>query len=252
MNITGIYKIQSKIKPERIYIGSAINIKSRWSYHLSCLKRNVHHSKKLQRHYNKYGKDDLMFEIITQCDKDNVIAMEQFYIDAFNLYFNNCKIAGSLLGYRFSEDAKKKMSERMKGNRYLLGHKHSPETIQKLKLAHQNISDELREKYRITSLGRKHSEETKKKIGEGNKGKTITKEQREKISLSRLGKYTGKKNPFYNKNHTEETKLKISNANTGRRHKHTEEAKKKISEAKRKRDALMKIKLENISHGILG
>ncbi len=29
-NISGVYKIQSKIKPERIYIGSSVNINSRW------------------------------------------------------------------------------------------------------------------------------------------------------------------------------------------------------------------------------
>jgi hypothetical protein len=35
--ISSIYQIQSKIKPERIYIGSAVNIKHRWGIHLSDL-----------------------------------------------------------------------------------------------------------------------------------------------------------------------------------------------------------------------
>lgn len=30
MNISGIYQIQSKCKPKRIYIGSGVNIQRRW------------------------------------------------------------------------------------------------------------------------------------------------------------------------------------------------------------------------------
>lgn len=56
MKISGIYKIQSKVKPERIYIGSAVNIRHRRNQHFSSLSLNNHHNKKLQYHYNKYGK----------------------------------------------------------------------------------------------------------------------------------------------------------------------------------------------------
>ena len=38
MKISGIYKIESKLKPERIYIGSTININIRWNKHLTDLK----------------------------------------------------------------------------------------------------------------------------------------------------------------------------------------------------------------------
>ena len=36
--ITGIYKIQSIIKPERIYIGSAVYVDKRWKEHLKWFK----------------------------------------------------------------------------------------------------------------------------------------------------------------------------------------------------------------------
>ena len=65
MNISGIYKIKSKVKPERIYIGSSVNIQERWRKHINYLKNNKHQSIKLQRHYNKYGKNDLVFSIFT-------------------------------------------------------------------------------------------------------------------------------------------------------------------------------------------
>ena len=55
---SGIYKIQSKCKPDRIYIGSAINIEGRKRAHFSRLKHGYHHSIKLQRHYDKYGYEE--------------------------------------------------------------------------------------------------------------------------------------------------------------------------------------------------
>ena len=60
---SGIYKIESKIKPERIYIGSAKNIQFRWNLHKRELLNKKHHSHKLQWHVNKYGIDDLRFII---------------------------------------------------------------------------------------------------------------------------------------------------------------------------------------------
>jgi len=98
-NISGIYKITSLIKPNRCYIGSTINIKKRWIRHLGNLKEGNHHSIKLQRHYNKYGRSDLRFSILLECEREDLIKIEQYFIDSYNPYFNNCKIAGSLFGY---------------------------------------------------------------------------------------------------------------------------------------------------------
>jgi hypothetical protein len=57
----------------------------------------------------------------------------------------------NLLGYRFSEESKKKMGDTRRGK------KHSEETKQKL---------------RELNLGKKHSEESKKKIGEASSKRT--------------------------------------------------------------------------------
>jgi len=107
--VSGIYKIQSRIKPERIYIGSAVASNHRWAQHLWLLRRNKHHSKKLQRHYNKYGEEDLTFILIAGCDKHDLVIMEQFYIDAYNPYFNGCPTAGSSLGFKHSEETLQKL-----------------------------------------------------------------------------------------------------------------------------------------------
>jgi group I intron endonuclease len=100
MKISGIYQIQSKIKPERIYIGSAININSRWNMHLFRLRKKEHHSIKLQNHYNKYRESDLQFSVLLGCDKGDLIKIEQYFIDSYNPWFNIAKKAGSALGIR--------------------------------------------------------------------------------------------------------------------------------------------------------
>ena len=117
MKISGIYQIRSRIKPDRIYIGSAGNIAYRWGVHLFDLRKNKHHSIKLQRHYNKYGKNDLIFSILIGCDKEDLIITEQFYLDGYKTYFNICKIAGSQLGMKRSEESCKKISESLKGHK---------------------------------------------------------------------------------------------------------------------------------------
>lgn len=108
MPVSGIYKIQSLRKPDRIYVGSAINIPDRWRLHLWELDLNRHHSPKLQNHYNKYGKDDFEFTIIEPCLPAFLTAVEQKYLDDLNPFFNIAKIAGSTLGIRRTEEFKEK------------------------------------------------------------------------------------------------------------------------------------------------
>lgn len=117
MKSIGIYKIQSVYKPDRIYIGSSINIAKRWNLHLSLLRKNKHGNPKLQKHYNKYGESDLQFSIIEYCDKKETLIIEQKFLNLYRPYFNILIIAGSPLGHHWvwTEDSKKKFSEKRKG-----------------------------------------------------------------------------------------------------------------------------------------
>ena len=126
--MTGVYKIESKTNSKRCYIGSAINITIRWKRHLKDLRKNKHHSQKLQRHFNKYGESDLHFSILLGCEKEDLLKHEQFYLDSCNCYFNICRIAGSCLGVKISEETRKKMSLASMGRKTMLGRKTSEET----------------------------------------------------------------------------------------------------------------------------
>ena len=109
--LSGIYKIQSITKPERCYIGSAVNIASRWRKHLCNLRLNKNEpNKKIQNHYNKYGKNDLIFSILIGCDKSDLITTEQFFIDAEKPWFNVRTKAESNFGVKASEETRNKLS----------------------------------------------------------------------------------------------------------------------------------------------
>ena len=80
MSNTGIYLIEIG---EYKYIGSAVNIKSRWSNHLGRLSRNIHENPFMQNVFNKLGKDRLIFSVLEQCEKCILIEREQYYIDTY-------------------------------------------------------------------------------------------------------------------------------------------------------------------------
>jgi group I intron endonuclease len=238
MKCSGIYKIQSISHPERCYIGSAVNLRRRWNNHLSELRLNKHHSKKLQNHYNKYGESDLIFIIIEPCFPKFLTIREQFYIDDLNPYFNINPIARSSQGVKRSEEFKQKLrivntgrkdseERRRKVSESHKGIKLKPlskEHKLKLSLAHKGknrepFPEDHKQKMRESHTGKRHSDETKKKIGKlgigrtpWNKGLECLESCKRKISQSNIGK-----------RRTEEQKKKLSNSR--KNWKFTEEAK---------------------------
>jgi hypothetical protein len=222
MKLCGIYKIQSISHPERCYIGSAVDLNHRRDTHLSDLRKNKHGNKKLQHHFNKYGESDFQFFMMLGCEKEYLIANEQFFIDSYNPFFNIAKIAGSQLGFKHSEESNRKNSESHKGRRPTeetrkkLGDSHrgikkSKESIQKIADANRrrHITDETRKKLSDSHKGKRPSEETRQKQSESRKGHLVSEETRLKISLSQIGK---KRGPL-----SEELKKKISESHMGRR-----------------------------------
>jgi len=157
--------IQSSIKPERIYIGSAVNIERRINRHRHDLRKNIHDNRKIQHHYDKYGEDDLEFFILCGCDKEHLIENEQFFMDSLNPWFNLRPKADSNFGWVPSQET------RAKNSRAHIGQVNSEES-------RRQQADKIR--------GRKHSEETKQKMSgktPWNKGKVGVYSERTLIQM---------------------------------------------------------------------
>lgn len=60
-----IYKITNLIN-NKVYIGSTKSYNRRISYHKSDLNNNKHINNHLQAAWNKYGKDNFLFEIVEE------------------------------------------------------------------------------------------------------------------------------------------------------------------------------------------
>jgi group I intron endonuclease len=128
----GIYMIQCKVN-NKIYIGSSLNIDSRYKQHIKILNNN---SKDVNRHLKndwiKYGSENFEFIILEECNKEVLIKKEQHYISLYkslNRNFGyNIKEAGNakqaqetkdiLSKIKLSEEHKCKLSQINTGNKH--------------------------------------------------------------------------------------------------------------------------------------
>jgi len=87
-NISGIYQIVCR---DRCYIGSSINLWERLLCHRSQLRANVHHSKFMQRCYNKYGENSFSINILEtgEFSEDVLRDKEYDYIKQYKSVFNS-------------------------------------------------------------------------------------------------------------------------------------------------------------------
>lgn len=110
----GIYKI-TYVKTGKCYVGSSIDIDKRWKSHIKNLKSKSHHSKGLQNVYNKHGLDVLKFEVIEECNVQDLRKREEYWINKCDSYFkgfNSCRYVKEVPEY--SESHKKMISEKTK------------------------------------------------------------------------------------------------------------------------------------------
>ncbi len=108
-SIPGIYSITNITNGKR-YVGSTTNLYRRRQQHLSYLKNNKHVNKYLQNAWNKYGEDSFTFEILLDCELEDVRLFEQRAIDLLKPEYNICPNAGSSIGRVFTEQHKEKLS----------------------------------------------------------------------------------------------------------------------------------------------
>ena len=226
--MTGIYQIQSKVHPERIYVGSSINMSKRKEQHFRIITRGKHNPK-IQGHCKKYGIDDLIFEIIEEFDfisKEHLLDREQFYLDTLKPWFNVCTKADSPLGVVVSDETRKKLSESHKG------HKQSRETIEKQIASRRGKTWRWTEEAKAKKKGHGHSQtkETRAKIS--NSMKEVAKSPQ---FIANLALGTGSRTEESYKKAGEKQKGK--HVSTKTRRKQSESAKKRIILVPRKKRA---------------
>lgn len=114
LTVCGVYKITNTANG-KFYIGSAKNIRRRWSQHKWDLKSKRHRARHFVNAWYVYGEDAFSFEILESGDfsKDELLALEQKYLDELRPWDPS-------IGYNQQIKADSR-----------LGLKHRPETIEK-------------------------------------------------------------------------------------------------------------------------
>jgi hypothetical protein len=205
INKSGVYKIESSEDPKFLYIGSSINFRIRKNKHLNDLKNSKHSNYKLQNHYNKYGKESLIFSILAVCDKNDlipingVIWIEQCFLWGYKPTVNILSIAGSHLGAKRSNESRERIKKRKLPSDF--GHKMS--VIAKNR---PPMSEEQKNKLKIAATGNKHTPEYKEKMSKLMTGRVVSEETRKKLSDINKGHYP-----------SDETRKKLSEWQLGRK-----------------------------------
>lgn len=122
--LSGIYAIVNRLDGKR-YIGSAVDLKSRWRLHRRELNRGVHCNSKLQRAWVKHGAAAFGFIILENCPRVELLAREQAAFARFSPEYNICQVAGSCLGVIHTPSARGNMAAAKIGRRLQADHKAS-------------------------------------------------------------------------------------------------------------------------------
>jgi len=188
----GVYKITSP--SGKIYIGSSIDINKRW---VSYKTLNCYSQRKLYNSLKKHGVENHTFEILTECDIDNLLEFESYYGNLYNVLGDgglNCKLPNKDDKYKsVREESKILMSISSTGIR------HTEKTKQKIRQAVMGDKNPF--------FGKSHSEITKQKIRETKKN-NFNDVTRERMAKAQLGKTTWMKG----KSHSEYSKEKNRNS----------------------------------------
>ncbi len=165
MRISGVYRILNTVTGKS-YVGSSNHIARRWREHRTCLYRDIHPNLKLQRSWNKYGREAWEFSVVEKCQVSVLLEREQFYIDEFNSYRKGYNQSPRADRPTFSISTRRKIGAKMKGRVF------SAATIKRMQRAQ-------RKRFKETPI----SEMTKRRMSRTKKRTMVfTTEHRRRIS----------------------------------------------------------------------
>jgi group I intron endonuclease len=123
----GIYVYQLILDKSKLYIGSTFDIPKRLTQHRNSANKGARTCPKFYRSVKKHGWENFRLGVIEYVDISKVsyenkseirkiiLEREQFYFDKLSPSLNINKIAGSMLGYKHSQEMRKIMSIERKG-----------------------------------------------------------------------------------------------------------------------------------------
>lgn len=217
-----IYKFTNTVNG-KVYIGQTICERNRINSHFNSAynERSKDYESSFKRAIRKYGKEsfkyDVLFRIKNTDDLDLIkrildameIAFIDFY-DSYNTGYNDTLGGSTKLGWKASDEIKKKISEIQKEvqsrpevvarkKARMIGKNNPMYGIKLIGESNPNfgvkMTDETKKKISEARKGKKghaHTEETKEKIRQKNKGKITSEETKEKLRAH----FTGVKNPL--------------------------------------------------------
>lgn len=200
----GIYSITNTKNGKR-YIGSGKNIEERWKQHRSLLRQARHHSRHLQAAWDKYGESSFAFEMVVVCEQEELLSLEQFWIDAFQCAdgthgYNIAPVAGSALGIKRTAEVRAKYSASTRSFMSRPGARDVVSAATREAMARPEVRakisagvkaawnrPESRQKLQTINLGRKHTEKAKARMAAAQTGRKHTEETKEKIRIANIG-----------------------------------------------------------------
>lgn len=154
--MTGIYKITNTIN-NKVYVGSSIDIKTRWSNHRKKLSYGIHPNAGLQNDYDLYGDTCFKYDVICECSKRVCNAAETAWT---KYYKEDGRCYNISIGTRLSDETKEKISNALSGRIV------TDETKNKLSMAAKNRTPEeiAYAAQRRTEVGRSLNDEQIEKM----------------------------------------------------------------------------------------
>lgn len=220
----GIYGFYDTIN-KKWYIGQSLNVESRIKCHYK--NESLDDVKSFDYFLHQIGPENFEVKILTECSADELNEKEQYYVklyDSYNNGYNRTK-GGRQWAHHYT------ITE---SHREALKKSWTKERREKAKIIQSKVQKEfyqtdagklVAKQHAERMKGKKHSEESKRKMSESHKGHIISEETRNKISQANKGNIA-----------SEETKKKLSEShkgqipwNKGKRGIYSEETINKIS-----------------------
>lgn len=133
----GIYSIKNLVNGKR-YVGqTGENFQRRFLHHQWSLKSGTHSNQHLQKAFNKYGEENFVFEVVEITDKKELLdqlEIKHIEKDMENgVSYNILHGGGGRRGYQMLDSTKKLIGA--KNHKNMFGKKHSEETKKKMSIA---------------------------------------------------------------------------------------------------------------------